>query len=330
MSMPDPGPSRPNSPLKIADWFQGQSAPVTLGILPSPTKETTDPLDQLPSSTFSLQSLPNMAFFKSKPKTATTPGRFTNLLGKLNPSPCQPPSSSTPDLTSLDVESAQRDELLAAHAKIHRFEVQLENMVTRVAEQDKAMEELVNELARTKEAHRVELAKKQTVRLVSNESKQSGGEAKHRRTRKPRVSSGEVSDSGFESEGYDSGFSPGPGSPASPCSDFPSPSAGSAKKKTKKQQQAQEEPFEALKVTSGGSRLFLKDPGSWEGKEHHGRSEQRECSKCGERDRRGGVEEAWNVVDVLLEENQSLKGRIYGLEAAVDGCLEMMRGFQTS
>lgn len=41
-------PSRPAS--KIADWFSGESVPITFALIPSPTKEKSDPVDAMPST----------------------------------------------------------------------------------------------------------------------------------------------------------------------------------------------------------------------------------------------------------------------------------------
>ena len=314
--VPDPerSPTRPFSSLNIANWFQGQSAPLTLALIPSPTKENLDPLERISQSNSSLESLSSMSFFRSKPKTSTT-SRF-NFLSKLNASPCPAPSPSTPDLTSLDGESSQRDELFAARAKTRCLEVELQNVSVHVANQDRKIEELVSQMTRMKDAHRLELAKRdlakqQTVRLVSDESKASEIRQHYPRTRKPRKSSGEVQDSGFESEGYESGFTPGPGSPESPF-------VGTLSPAVKHPKSGADESSMTVRVRSGGARLFLHDSETDEGRDC-GREVEKKKTK--EKDR---VQEAWAVVDVLVEENRALASRIRELEHAVEDCLGMV------
>ena len=302
-------PTRPISSLNIANWFQGQSAPLTLGLIPSPTKESLDPLEQLSPSNSSPESLSSMSFFKSRSK-ASTGGRF-NFLSKLNASPCPAPSPSTPDLTDLGSESGQRDELLAARAKTRCLEVELQNVSVHVANQDRKIKELVTQMARMKDAHRLELAKQQTIRLVSVESRGSEIGQRYPRTRKPRQSSGEVQDSGFESEGYESGFTPAPGSPESPLAGTSSPAIGHPKSRT-------DEPSVTVRVRSGGGRLFLHDSET-DLEEYRGREAEKMETK--EKTR---VQEAWAVVDVLVEENRGLTSRIRELEHAVEDCLGMV------
>ena len=41
---------RSPSPIRIADWFQGESAPVNISVLPSPTKELSDPMQVYPEA----------------------------------------------------------------------------------------------------------------------------------------------------------------------------------------------------------------------------------------------------------------------------------------
>ena len=189
-------------------------------------------------------------------------------------------------------------------------------MSVHVANQDRKIKELVIQMARMKDAHRLELAKmelakQQTVRLVSDESKASEIRQRYPRTRKPRKSSGEVQDSGFESEGYESGFTPGPGSPESPFAGTPSPAARNPKS-------GADEPSVTVRTRSGGIRLFLRDSETYEERYRGGEVEKKEMKE------KSRVQEAWAVVDVLVEENRALASRIRELEHAVEDCLGMV------
>ncbi|KAL8840554.1 MAG: hypothetical protein Q9170_001307 [Blastenia crenularia] len=83
----DPRPTQPARPTsKIADWFSGESEPITFAIIPSPTKEKSDSVVTMPSaseqSPVQTQNTPKppiisrFSLFGTKPalsKTPTTP-----------------------------------------------------------------------------------------------------------------------------------------------------------------------------------------------------------------------------------------------------------------
>ena len=100
---------RSPSPLRIANWFQGESAPVNVGVLPPPTKEAIDPIE-----TSQETSKPTMArrksvtpSIKSQKPASTAPGIFSFFTGKTSPASPQFTQDMLGDeFATLDIKKA--------------------------------------------------------------------------------------------------------------------------------------------------------------------------------------------------------------------------------
>ena len=193
------------TPNKIASWFNGQSEPINIGILPSPTKERLNPLAVM-SPTKPLQSTPKPAitsrfsFFSTKP-SPTKPSladdpndEFFNLDISTALFPAGPADPFSPSsfknlvqnaeglLTRLQAAYKERtlsfremttekdtiaEELEGAETRSKHLKIQLDDMSAKLTEQDNAMMELVDDLANVKRLRREEEeARKRTIRAV--------------------------------------------------------------------------------------------------------------------------------------------------------------------
>ena len=194
-----------STPNKIASWFKGQSDPINIGILPSPIKESSDPLAVM-SPAKPLQSTPKPAitsrfsFFSTKPsptKSSLTDDpndEFLNLDISTALFPAGPVDPFSPSsfknlaqnaeglLTRLQAAYKERtlslhemttekdtiaEELEGAETRSKHLKIQLDDMAAKLTEQDNAMMELVDELANAKRLKREEEeARKRTIRTV--------------------------------------------------------------------------------------------------------------------------------------------------------------------
>lgn len=171
---------------KIADWFSGESEPITFSIIPSPTRERSDPVEVMPDD--------------DKPRKPPITSRFS--LFSTKSSPPKPPLTTHDEWHDLDVKSAlnspyadpfspssfknlqqnaeglllklqaaykercealhdvlaekevQAEELEGAEMRTRHLKIQLDDMTAKMQEQDKAMMDLVDQLAQEKEARR--------------------------------------------------------------------------------------------------------------------------------------------------------------------------------
>ncbi|KAI4128923.1 MAG: hypothetical protein LQ347_003979 [Umbilicaria vellea] len=376
---------------KLADWFRGESEPVNLRVLPSPTKETVDPLEAMSSpaasrpplslhrnstsqlftkspntstsrftffkpkapATQPLQSLAppddefltldiSAALFPEGPLIPSSPNSFQTLLQNAESvlqrlqTAYKQRTTSLHDLTAS--YSAQTEELSEAETRARHLKQQLNNITLRVAEQDAAMMNLVDELAREKQLRREEEeARKRSVKLVkrepvegdNNSVEEEGGKFERYGNR-----SSVASDSGFESE--DEGFacsifSASPNAYDAVTSACPSLSSASSGTSAEIHQAefltitpARPRPAMPPQRTSMFQKVLGMNGASSRGlpMQGHDESLRTGCTNC------QGVKasEAWNVVGILKEENKGLKDRVCNLESAVEGCLEMVGG----
>ena len=99
---PDRRPdARPPLP-KLADWFQGESRPVRLGVLPSPSKELADPMPltgERPPARPARAANPFLAFFGPKQSASAA------AIASPTPSPTRPAPPTDP-LLALDIPAA--------------------------------------------------------------------------------------------------------------------------------------------------------------------------------------------------------------------------------
>lgn len=356
-------------PSRLAGWFRGESEPITIGILPSPTKEKADPLSNegtsseiqptnllqrmSTASTFSKPAMASRFSFFSTKSTPTKPATqamdlndewidmniSTALLPAGSPNLFSPAAYKNlqqqaeslllrlqvayKERTMLLREMAAEKEALAEEAegsetRARYAKTQLNDLSAKLAEQDKAMMNLVDELAQEKLARREEEeARKRSVRLVEHAA------APSTRTRRASLSN-TVSDSGFESEddsSVESLFSR-PTEPYSPAmslssvstTDSPNASYSSdSQLPTSVPSPIRQQPLSST-VAKGPSALYrnnvAKEP------------TQTVCANCNGLQ----VSEAWHVVSLLQEENKCIKQRIGELEGALDGCLDLVGG----
>ncbi|KAL9119350.1 MAG: hypothetical protein Q9187_004099 [Circinaria calcarea] len=92
----------------LADWFRGESNPISIGLIPSPTKEKTDPLENMMPQTAALH------FGLAQSKSATKPpakssasnlSRFSFFGAKTSPISATKPQGDD-ELAQLDIKTA--------------------------------------------------------------------------------------------------------------------------------------------------------------------------------------------------------------------------------
>lgn len=352
---------------KLASWFTGKSEPISIGLLPSPTKEKTTPLDTIAESSDIRPTSPPKAIMMaqgmSKPAMASRFSFFSSKLS-LTKSPTQPLDLND-ELVDMDVSAAlfpngpadpfspaafknlqqQAEGLLVrlqsaykertaalremtaeketlaeesegAETRARHLKMQLDGLSVKLAEQDEAMMNLVDELAEEKQARRKEEeARKRSIRVV--------GEITLPGTNFKRSSlSNTISDSGFESEddsAVDSVFS-GRNGVHSPAMSMSSVSTTNSPDVYQMPEMQSPTPtFQATRLRVPQGLAAAKGALTSYGQEAPGEPVQ-VCSNC------GGVRasEAWSVVGVLKEENKTLKRRVGELEGALDGCLDVV------
>ena len=352
-------PKKENQSRVLSGWFNGESEPINIGIVPSPTKERTDPLHDMStqptqttpkptlSSRFSLfgskaplNKAPaslldpsdefveldiNAALRPAGPVDTFSPASFKNhmqhaegLLTRLQAA-YKERTIALRDMTS--EKDTQAEELEGAETRSKHLKIQLDDMAAKLAEQDKAMMDLVEELANEKRLRREEEdARKKSIKFVKPSGigpliPCSSEDIYKPSRRRQRLSSTTETDcdSGDESSA-ESLFSRNNLSSArmslSSVSTTSSPEtyqqpdfSGITTAQTARLRQAQSTLVKSHRPhSSGGESLF----GS--------------CTNC------HGVSssEAWSVVNVLKEENQGLKDRVSHLEAAIEGCLDVV------
>ncbi len=372
---PDPPQSRQSSPTKVggklADWFRGESDPITFSILPSPTKDKLDPLDSMPTSSANRTSLARKNSAQAMPKPALS-SRFSFFTAKA-PSPTTSPQSSelNDDFLDLDVHKAlfpagpadpfspaafknlvqnaegllsrlqmaykertqslremtieketQAEELEGAVTRAKHLKLQLDDMAVKLAEQDDAMMNLVDDLAREKQLRREEEdARKRSVVLL-RASREAHAERSQRESRSS-INSDWSCESEAESS-VDSVFSHRHGA-TSPTMSTSSVSTTNSPDIHQLFDLGSVAPFtEAARHRPGlnpqpivkamaGSKC-QNETISWQ--DYQGLK----CANC------HGLttNEAWNVVGILKVENKGLKGRVEQMEGALDGCLGMV------
>ena len=367
-----PTQSRQASPAKVgaklADWFNGESDPITFSILPSPTKELSDPLDTMSKPSASRTSLIQQGSSQAISRPPMS-GRFSLFTTKVQLPKTQPPAVDLNDkLLDLDVHEAlfpagpadpfspaafknlvqnaegllsrlqaaykertqslhemiaekdtQAEELEGAETRAQHLKMQLDGMAVKLAEQDDAMMNLVDDLAREKLLRREEEeARKRSVLLVK--ASQAAHTERSQRESRSSINSDWSCESGEESS-VESLFSQRQGA-TSPTLSMSSVSTTNSP-----------DAYRNLDSTSPLGQVVQHRPGpfrrpiSKDVMRRHDRDhtaawqeevQNLECANC------HGVanNEAWNVVGVLNEENKALKGRVEEMEGALDGCLD--------
>ncbi|CAG9944657.1 unnamed protein product [Clonostachys rosea f. rosea IK726] len=237
----------------------------------------------------------------------------------------------TIDYQELKAEHAvQDDEKEEAETRMHHLRIQLEGMAQKAAEQESAMQALMDELAIEKRLRREERQARENCTSVSGESTPSEDlgveeDQKHRQWRRSVCTA--KSDMSFETdeesiEGasvfsrsrsptivttvtelshVDQALPPPTRSPASPALRVvrqpPTPQA------------TQMNTFQKLFKGISGDANFTTSVAS--------------CRNCAGQD----ASVAWDTVTLLKDENKGLKERVGELESAVEGALDIVQGF---
>ncbi|KAI4152490.1 MAG: hypothetical protein L6R39_001796 [Caloplaca ligustica] len=376
---PHTRPSRPAS--KLADWFSGESVPITFALIPSPTKEKADPVDGMASSDdhnpthrpklpatrpsprppivsrFSLFGPKSTVPSKTQPTPSDLHDQWHDLDVKsaLDPSPKADPLSPSAfkDLHKnaeglllklqaaykqrsqalhdiLAEKDAQAEELEGAQMRTKHLKLQLDDMTAKLAEQDRAMMDLVDQLAEEKqarrEAHEVSFATKsarQTTGSGPDQADRKEDNQRTERTWKSRTST--ASDLSVESEGScaESLFSRhGASSPAMSMSSVSTANSPETQQYQPPAQASQRypqvpetsAPFSASRLLGISAKAPRRD--------YQVSKATARCANCS----RYGDSEVWSLVDTLKLENRGLKTRLGQLENTVDDCLDLVKG----
>lgn len=347
----------------LSGWFNGESEPISIGIIPSPTKEKPDPLADMstkPTLTTSKPTLPtrfslfgskvspakvpsspsapsdefldldiNAALYPAGPADTFSPASFKNhmqhadgLLSRLHAA-YKERTIALRDVTA--ERETQAEELEGAETRSKHLKIQLDDMSAKLAEQDKAMMDLVEDLANEKRLRREEEdARKKSLKLVRPSGMSpltpcTPEEGFKHQKQKDRLSSATETDCESEDESCgESLFSRNHSSSArmslssvsttsSPETSQPPDFSGIATAQTARLRQAQPTLVKCQRQPSSGGESLL-----WS------------CANC-----QGGTSsEAWAMVRVLKMENRGLKERVSHVEAALDGCLDVIDRLQ--
>ena len=249
------------------------------------------------------------ALFPNEPANPFSPASFKNLqqqaeglLSRLQTA-YKERTIALHDMTAEKETIAEESE--GAVTRARHLKMQLDEMTAKFAEQDQAVMNLVDELAREKQARREdEEARKKTIRVVKDVASPSSGHCGLSR-------SNTISDSGFDSEddsSAESFFSRRNGA-HSPILSVSSVSTGNSPDAYRTQE---------FHVPASAAQLaHLRLP---QGQQTAKGIPVHSCTNC------EGVKasEAWGIVSILKEENEELKHRVGELEGALDGCLDVV------
>ncbi|KAK3170094.1 hypothetical protein OEA41_009480 [Lepraria neglecta] len=261
------------------------------------------------------------ALFPAGPADPISPDAFENLqqqaeglLSRLQTA-CR---KRTLQLREMAAEKeALAEETEGAETRTRHLKMQLDDMSVKLAEQDEAMMNLVDELVQEKLARREEEeARKRTVRLVEHNSPPN---TSHRRMSRANT----VSDSGFESEDdspAESVFSRRNGTHSPTMSMSSVSSTNSPDGYQLPDLRIPTSAPQAARLRVPTSQLATKGMPAAYRPDLPEELSQSSCPNC------QGVRasEAWSVLGVLKEENQCLKHRVCELVGALDGCLDVV------
>ena len=348
-----------NQSRVLSGWFNGESEPLSIGIVPPPTKEKSDPLSEMATKPTQTTPKPTIStrfsFFASKTSPAKTPSSpsdptdaFLDLDINAALYPTGPVESFSPasfknhmqhaegllsrlqtaykertvSLREMTAEKeTQAEERQGAETRSKHLKIQLDDMAAKLAEQDNAMMDLVEELANEKRLRREEEdARKKSIKLVTPSgtgapTRGSPEEGYTKSRQRNRMSSASETDYDSEDESSaESLFSRNNSSSArmslssvsttsSPETYQPPEFSGIATARTARLRQAQPTLVKSQRHPSSGDDSLL-----WS------------CANC----HGGNTSEAWSVVSILKEENQGLKERVGHMEAALEGCLDVV------
>ncbi|KAL8657324.1 MAG: hypothetical protein Q9226_002021 [Calogaya cf. arnoldii] len=215
-------------------------------------------------------------------------------------------------------KETQAEEREGAETRSRHLKLQLENMTAKLAEQDKAMMDLVDQLAQEKSARREAEDAAQTVQAtVVQDSRHT------RRSSKSRTST--ASDMSIESEdsAAESLFS-------RPGATSPTMSMSSVSTMNSPDSQSLRHPL----PTSADHYTRSTSSGNPESRYQAGRNKIFDekfsstpiQSSRNVRHDSSPDSEAWSLVNILTLENKGLKARLGQLESTVEDCLDMIKG----
>ncbi|KAL8923692.1 MAG: hypothetical protein Q9208_004444 [Pyrenodesmia sp. 3 TL-2023] len=354
---------------------------MTFALIPSPTKEKVDPVDEVINSTYEQRAPPGEKM--SIPRIASKPpliSRFSLFGSKSKPPQAQvaisdlhdewhhldvrtalnPTSSPDSDPFSpsafknlqqnaeglllrlqaaykqrsqalhdvLAEKEAEAEELAGAEMRSKHLKLQLDDMTAKLAEQDEAMMDLVDQLAQEKQARREAddalQATSSTQRATTSHSEHEGSEEDRPHTErswKSRTStssdlsteSGSCAESMFSRHGATS-----PAMSMSSVSTMNSPETQQYQPPAKISQRhpptsQTDSPFLGSRILSMKTEAPRVQPPT--------AAIAARCVQCDIH----GDSEAWNLVDILKLENKGLKTRVGQLESTVDDCLDMVK-----
>ncbi|KAI9856285.1 MAG: hypothetical protein M1824_005500 [Vezdaea acicularis] len=247
-------------------------------------------------------------------------------------------------------KEAQDEEMEEVQTRVRHLKLQLQEMAERSTVQEQAMNEMAEELALERQRRRdEEEARKRSIALIKSPPVTYSEEDDNFVARQAARDSGitMASDSGLESEGEssaDSVFSRTHGN-VSPASTMFSSAASSnspdgyqvyqhslnsspqingsyhtTQRNLTSRPPPPQRPSTFQKVLRGLSTTSLHE-GHDEGETIENENGCSNC--CG-----ASPSATWNIVGSLRHENKELKDRVVGLEAAVEGCLNLVSGIQ--
>ncbi|TDZ60740.1 hypothetical protein CTRI78_v004772 [Colletotrichum trifolii] len=225
-----------------------------------------------------------------------------------------------------DDRDAQNDENEEADTRIQHLRVQLENMASKVAEQEQSMQQLLAELAAEKKARQEERVMRERSRPISEGSSISEdlGVDEDQARRKWRKSAGFDTDeeSVEDASVFSRSRSPttaapsvfetsiAEASPATPVARSNTLEPPKPMRQVPQKTQPQASVFQKLiKGVTGDA----KDQGG-----------ATSCANCSGQD----VRAAWDTVGLLRDENRGLKHRVSELETCVDSALDAVNGLR--
>ena len=342
----------------LSGWFNGESEPISIGVVPSPIKDQVDPLSTMASK--STQTTPKPAlssrfsFFTGKPSSVKTPSAtdpadaFLDLDINAALFPSGPADSFSPasfknhmqhaegllsrlqaayrertiSLREMQAEKeTQVEEREGAETRSKHLKIQLDDMSAKLAEQDTAMMDLVEQLANEKRLRREEEnARKRSVRLV----KPSGIAALTPITsdagtghdnQSNRMSSASTTDCDSEDESSaESLFSKKHSS---------SPRMSLSSVSTTSSPETYQGPEVSSIAIAQTARLRHGQPTLVKSQRQSSLGAASPAWNCANY-QGGNASEAWTVVSVLQEENKCLKDRVEHMEQALEGCLDVV------
>lgn len=348
-----PEPKTASKPVRVADWFQGQSAPISLGIPAIPSKEREDLVDDsnklqrrstlTPSNRPAMTSMGRFSFFGSKAslpeqKMSDIGDELANLDIKAALQPHGPSDPFSP--------SSFKNLLQHAEGLLSKLQTAYKERSTTLREVEAEKEAQAEELeeARTRAKHlKMQLDDMSTktaeqdaamMSLVDElaEQKRWRQDLEARGTirmvgadngtpfrRKQRTSqASEVSDSAYDSQTDDESpasgvFSPAGVSRSTSISTATSPSLASPESVYEPEYSRFESGNLPPLMIRSDTQVLVKQ---------RGHQASTTCTNC------EGVKasEAYGIVSMLKMENTGLKRRVQHLEDTLDGCLDLVQG----